>query len=122
MLKTISRIFVIMLVTTIVAGSLYVLVQNNSPSSAFSGREAGGRTFIGQGTTITANGQNLQIASQSRFRGDRGFDGWFSFSLNRGLFGAIGNVIEIAMITAIIVLMRKAMSSQTLRKQPVEIN
>ncbi len=60
-------------------------------------------------------GTASSLSSLGRFGGDFGGEGGFregGFSLARGLFGITGNLILIAVVTIIVVSMRKAFAYQ----------
>jgi len=114
MLKVIGRILVVLLVIALVGGAIYALVQNTSLGSSIRGGDFGRRA-----STVPAPsfGQN---PSPNRF-GERG-EGRFSFSLGRGLTGVLGNGFVIALITVLVVLVRKFKAPRLLHVRPVSLD
>lgn len=101
MFRTIGRITMILLVTAIVAGGIYVLVQNSGLNNSGSNPE---RQI---GTQNTDGGTRPeQFRENDRNRGA---------SLGRGLGGVLGHIIEIGAITGIVLLVQKTLSQ---RKHP----
>jgi len=100
MLKILGRILMILLVTVIMAGGLYALLQNSSLTPLASGPN----------DQIQTSGGNFPPASQFHER-----DGNSRFSLGRGLGGILVTLLEIGAITMLIQL-----AQQTLSKSPIQ--
>jgi hypothetical protein len=115
MLKTTIRILLILLVSGIVAGSLYLIVQGTSLQTA-AGSAAisrGGQAFQdhvrGNGAGFgVGQGQGLQPGFRGEGEGrDRGYNGGASIFLN---------FIKVAVITVVIVLIQFLMRKLKMRK------
>ena len=121
MLKTIGKVLVILLVAGLLAGGLYVLVQNSSLASGggFSGREFGENRVrpenLAEGASVPGAPTDGRFANRPErgFRSEREHD---EFSLGRGLAGMFGQVIKIAVVTGMILLAQKLFS----RRAPVK--
>lgn len=107
MFKMIGRILIILLVAAIVAGGIYLLVQNGSSNNtAFApDRQFQGRTFGG-----TSNGN---FASPDGFRG-RDHEG--QFSIGRGIGGLFGTTLKISVIVLLVLLVQNGLASLKSRR------
>jgi hypothetical protein len=102
-MKTIFKIIAILVVASIVAGGIYLTVNNTSIASESSGR--------GEPPAMTsADGQSFQ----PRERPDGG--GEHEASLGRGLAGIGGTLVKITVITIIVLLVQKVFSLMGNRK------
>ena len=124
MLKIIGRILVILLVSGLIAGGIYLIVQYDPAALGLANQRAG---FEGQirnnFTGINNNGTASPLAASgtggqpTRFRGgERDFEG--RISISRGLLGIAGNLILFSAITLLVVAVQRIYSSDW-RKRPV---
>lgn len=107
MFKIIGRILIILLVTAIVAGGIYLLVQNGSSNStAFTpNNQFGGRTFD--------RNPSGNLAPPAGFR-ERGHDG--EFSIGHGIGGLFGTLLKIGVIVALVLLVQNGLASLKSRR------
>jgi hypothetical protein len=123
MFKIIGRIIVIVLVSSLIAGGLYLIVQRNPSALGIGDRQAGFEGRLDRNFEHLNNGSPLsQPSSRSatqpkHFRdGDRDFGG--GTSLGRGLLGIIRNLLVFSVITLLVVGIQKLFSRLN-RKRPV---
>jgi hypothetical protein len=100
MLKTIGKIIVILLVTAILAGGMYFLVQNSATLS----RPEGERPALDSTT-----------ARPERFREHDG--GHNEASLGRGLVGVAGTLLKFSAITAVVLFIKNMLFNRSLAQQ-----
>jgi hypothetical protein len=121
MLKAIFRFLIILLILALLGAAIYALVQNTALGAAFGRGDFGNRSFTGQAPAAALSGTiSRTVFSANRF--GEGGEGRFSFSLTRGLAGVLGNGIAIAVITLLVVLVRKARAPRLLHVRPVSID
>lgn len=104
-MKTIFKILAILVVASIVAGGIYLAVNNTSIASESEGRRE-------PPAMMSADGQSFQ----PRERPD---GGEHEASLGRGLAGVGGTLVKITVITIIVLLMQKAFNLLGNRKMKV---
>ena len=107
MIKTIGRILVILLVTALVAGGLYALVQGSSANSASA---SVGRQFDNR--TLTAANPGRQGEREHGFGGGA--------SVGRGLGGLLVTLLQIGAITFIVLQVQKLLSKPSGRGLPAQ--
>lgn len=105
MFKIIGRILVILLVTALVAGGLYALVQSGSSTS----------TAFASARQFQSSGANGTLVPREQF-GERGGEG--RFSLGRGLAGTLVTLLEIGVIALIVIQVQKVLAKPP-RQTPV---
>jgi hypothetical protein len=103
MIRTIGKILVILLVTALVAGVLYAVVQSGNVSGAADRPRLEGST-----------GNNLP----TRPEGFREHDGETEASLGRGLGGLLVSLLQIGAITFIVLQIQKALAKSIRQKSP----
>lgn len=101
MLKILLRTLVILLVTLLVAGGLYLLVENGNASSAAFGPEP-------QFDNRTTTGERQSPPDGFSGRGEHGGEG--EFSLGRGLGGMFGTLLKMGVITLLVLLAQKLLT------------
>ncbi len=109
-MKTIGRLFILILVIGIVTAGLYFQVENGSSSTTgfdprfeggFEGREGGGLPpGVVQGNR----------PPRGRFEGEHEGRERGTFSFGRGLVGIIGNLIQIGVITFLVVGLQRLLA------------
>jgi hypothetical protein len=108
MFKTIGRILIILLVTALVAGGLYALVQSSGANSSATAPEP---RFSNQPT-----GQRQSPPEGFRERGgDHG--GESEFSLGRGLAGMLGTFLKMSVVTLLVLLVQKMLTKSPRQTQ-----
>jgi hypothetical protein len=123
MLKIIGRILVILLVSGLIAGGIYLIVQHNPSAfgigegrAAFEGRLRNNFGRINSGAALSP--ESISNSNQpTRFRGDdHDFGG--GISMGRGLLGVARNLIVFSLIILLVVVIQKGFSRVD-RKRPV---
>ncbi len=125
MLKIIGRIMVILLVSGLIAGAIYLVVQKDPALLGLTNRRAGFEsrsrnnfqsTNSGTAAPLAASNHNVQ---PTRFRdGERGFEGG-RISVGRGLLGIAGNLILFSILTLLVIAVQR-LSALPRRKRPVQ--
>lgn len=103
MIQTIGKILVILLVTALIAGGLYALVQGTGANAA-----AGGAQFERQNPS----------GSAGRLEGFREHDGGGEASMSRGMGGLLVTLLQIGAITFVVLQIQKALTKPTGRNLP----
>lgn len=112
MFKIIGRTLVILLVSGLIAGGIYLIVQHDPAVLGLGNRQAGfeGRLRNNSGS-INIGATTLQAfagtgGQPTRFRGrERDFEG--GVSISRGLLGITGNLILFSAITLLVLAFQK---------------
>ncbi len=117
MLKTVGRIFIILLVSVLIAFGVYTIVQRN-PTALRPGNQRGNFDARIRNNGSPINQLSPGAGSQPvRFQGrERGFEG--GVSIGRGLAGIAGNLILFSIITLIVIGIQKV-STLMGRKQTI---
>jgi hypothetical protein len=125
MLKTIGRILVILLVSGLIAGGLYLIVQNNPSALGTGDGQAGFEGRLRRNFKQNNPGSALSQPSTesnthpTRFRAvDHDFEG--GVSVGRGLLGITRSLIVFSLITLLIIGFQKAFS-WIKRKRPARV-
>lgn len=108
MFKIIGRILTILLVAAIVAGGIYLLVQNGSSNTLASALE---QQFESRSFDRNPNGN---FAPPNGFR-ERGHDG--EFSIGHGIGGVIGTVLKMGVIVLLVLLVQKRLANLNSRRK-----
>jgi hypothetical protein len=123
MFKILGRILVILLISGLIAGGVYLAVQHNPAAFGNADRRAGFESRLNNNFTQVSRGSTLsQLATgtsgrPARFRSrDGDFEG--GLSVGRGLLGVIRNLVVFSLITLLVITIQKAFSRIS-RKQPV---
>jgi hypothetical protein len=122
MFKIIGRILIILLVSDLIAGGFFLIVQHNPSALGIGGRQAGFEGRLRRNFEQVNNGSVLSQASNgsatrpARFRdGDRDFGG--RVSIGHGLLGVTRNLLVFGSITLLVVSLQKLITRVT-RKRP----
>jgi len=112
MLKIIGQILVILLVSGLIGGAIYLVVQNDPAAFGLANRRDGFESRIpnnlpgtngGAASPLAASGTSVQ---PTRFRdGERGFEG--RISVSRGLLGIAGNLVLFSIITLLVIAVQR---------------
>ena len=115
MLRIIGRILVILLVSSLIAGGIYLIVQQNHSALGIGDGQPGFEGRLRNNFEWIDNGSELpqeSIASNARlshFRGgDHDLEG--GVSIGRGLMGITRNLIVFSLITLLVVAIQKLFS------------
>ena len=113
MLKIFGRILVILLLSGLIAGGLYLIVQHNPSALGIGDRPAGFEGRLHRNFDKTNNGAALpqtftqDTSRPAHFRaGDGDFEG--GASLGHGLLGITRSLIVFSVITLLVVCIQKA--------------
>jgi hypothetical protein len=123
MFKIIGRMIVSLLVSGLIAGGLYLIVQHNPSALGIGERQAGLQGRLSRNFEQANNGSALPQASTgnairpARFR-DSEHDFGGRLSLGRGLLGILRNLLIFSLITLLVVGFQK-LFTQVNRKRPV---
>lgn len=121
MFKIIGRILVILLVSGLIAGGLYLIVQRNPSALGTGDRQAGFEGGLRRNFEQRNNGSALPLTStgnnsrSARFReGDHDFEG--GLSMGRGFLGITRNLIVFSIIILLVVGLQKLFSRASRRR------
>jgi hypothetical protein len=106
MTQILGRILLILAIAAIIAGGIYMFVQNSGSSTSNFRSES---QFANPGATTGS--QLQQFREHDRFEGGA--------SIGRGFAGVIGNLLEISVITLLVIILRGWLGSARRVGQPV---